>query len=588
MLRLFRVRSSLGSLAAVAGALGLLPGLRPAAAQAPPNTCADPYWADTMRCRVFPGQPPQPAPLQPAAAADVKDFTRVDLTADWSVRCADGTRPIVYVDPAVGGPSNRWLITFTGGGACSATDEDGDGVFESGGQCAAAYADAGERDEMGTATKPAMKNLGTGATSQGIMKPDPAVNPVFAAFNRVRVEKCSYDRYNGRATHAGVTVTLPGGATGAYTLFNHGRRIAELALDTLRGDAAAGTGLAFTTWVAQGGAAVQTSVSLPPLEAAEVVLFVGHSGGAHGLMHNVDALADHLRAWPAFRGDVRALFDANFIPAIENEAAFDGVAGGDLYDHRWSGDSAEAGAYDGAAFFTASWYADQYDAWRRSPAAPLAETFDRSCVEAHEPAGDAWKCRDRHHVLLNHVATPFFVREDFSDPNREHADGGHGHMPQWGEAAAYPHCAALGETECPPLIPAGNPSPYRDRLETQARTALAGLQARSELALGQDASGPAPTFFLWMPDCGAHEGAYDDEHFYEVSAGPPAAAAPAAAAAAAAQEAAAVRRRLRGTWSPPPGRMSMRELVEQFMLAPPAGARGYRIDGFDGATSVCP
>lgn len=115
---------------------------------------------------------------------------------------------------------------------------------------------------------------------------------------------------------------------------------------------------------------------------------------------------------------------------------------------------------------------------------------------------------------------------------------------------------------------------------------LAGLQARSELATGDDPGGPAPTCFLWMPDCGAHEGAYDDQHFFDVTVGPPAVAAAPPAAAAAASGAPAVRRRLTSRWSPPPGRMSMRELLEHFVSAPRAGGKGYRIEGFDGATTV--
>jgi hypothetical protein len=34
--------------------------------------------------------------------------------------------------------------------------------------------------------------------------------------------------------------------------------------------------------------------------------------------------------------------------------------------------------------------------------------------------------------------------------------------------------------------------------------------------------------------------------------------------------------------------MSMRELLESFMEAPRTGARGYRVDGYHGATSSCP
>lgn len=176
-----------------------------ARAGTPANSCTDAYWSDTLRCRVAPMSLPQPAVPAPTTPAAVKDYMRVDLVADMGIRCADGTRPVIYVDPAVGGPSNDWLISLTGGGACSALDSDANGSFENGQPCADVYADAGERDEMGTAAEPAMKYLGNlPAMSEGILKPDLASNPVFARFHRVRIEKCSYDRHNGLATHAGL------------------------------------------------------------------------------------------------------------------------------------------------------------------------------------------------------------------------------------------------------------------------------------------------------------------------------------------------------------------------------------------------
>ncbi len=117
----------------------------------------------------------------------LRDYTRVDLTQDPEVRCVDGMRPIIYVEPATGVPSNRWLITLTGGPYCSAEDLDQNGSFESGQQCRDEYVDnAG--DQMRTSAAPAMSNLNDApGKPSGINSPDPLVNPVFAGYNRVRV-----------------------------------------------------------------------------------------------------------------------------------------------------------------------------------------------------------------------------------------------------------------------------------------------------------------------------------------------------------------------------------------------------------------
>lgn len=532
------------------GLLVLLPA-QVARSQPTSDSCADPYWADSLRCRIFPLEPPQPLPVPPATPAAIREYTRVDLESDWTVRCLDGTRPILYVDPAVGGPSNRWLISLTGGGSCWASDADGDLVVD-GRDCADQY-QQGEAAEMGTANEPAMKNLSdTPGQANGILRTSPALNPRFAGYHRLRIEKCSYDRYNGRATHEDVELD----DTTTYDLYLHGRRIVELALDELRGDPLSGGGLTYTTWVDQGGVVTAVTESLPPLESAEQILFWGHSGAGHGLHHSVDGLAERLRGWAGFSGDVRVLIDANFLPSPENEAAFDPLQNGDLFDHSFGGSTPEVGAYDGEVHYTDSFYAEQYDAYLEDPGDSLATVHDASCVAVHEPLGEEWMCRDRVHVLANHLTTPAFVREDFSDPNSEHTVSGLGHLVLWGPWGAYPHCPAPLAT-CPPRIDVGDGSPYEERLQQQAATILADLRFRSELATGEDASGPVPTLFLWMPDCGSHAGASDEAQWNRV---------------ALANASSSV---------------TMRELLESFVAAPATGLIAGRIAGFGGDAALC-
>src|SRR5262245_18290532 len=174
------------------------------------NNCADPYWQDTLRCAAFPTVPPQAnLNTQPTTPSQVKPFTRVFLNSNLDVRCLDGTRPIIYVDKAVctdaanctlGQPieSNKWIISMTGGGSCNAHDSNGDGVYDDGQACLKNYADPNERDMSGTALEPPMKAL------TGINRPSPSLNSTFAAYNRALVEKCSYDRYNGRVAYEAV------------------------------------------------------------------------------------------------------------------------------------------------------------------------------------------------------------------------------------------------------------------------------------------------------------------------------------------------------------------------------------------------
>lgn len=520
----------------------------------PTNDCTDPYWQDSLRCLSSPGTLPQPVPDPPATPNQIKEYTRFPLASDFGVRCVDGTRPLLYVDPAVGGPSNDWLITFTGGAICRAEDGDENGTYEDGQFCVDNYY-GGNAGSMGTSSDPAMKHLGTSpATSEGILKPNLAVNPVFAGYNRVRVEKCAWDHHNGLATHPGLGALDPSSNPLVYTLYQHGKRIAHLALEELRGDFDTGQGISYTTWVEQGGEVIEQTETLPALERAETVVVIAHSGSAHGLLHNIDGLADRLRSWPDFAGDVRVALDASFQLAAENEVSFDPGQNGDLYDHIYSGNTTETGAYDGEPYWDGS-YALEYEAWMADPADPLETMFDASCVAAHEGAGDEWKCRDRHHVLFNHLTTPFFIREDFSDPGSSHTLDGLGHVANWGEIASYPHCPILGVDPCPPLIPVGNPSPYRDRSLQQAMTVVNDLATRSELALGMDTSGPAPSHFFWMPDCGLHSGAYSDGPFYvqEIVGDAPDA--------------------------------TYRELLETFVAVPPTGAVATLIDGIDGASA---
>jgi hypothetical protein len=533
-------------------ALAALISMTLAASAQPANDCNDPYWKDTLRCALFRNELPQPnlddVPDVPRGR-EVPPFTRVFLE-NPDVRCTDGTRPLLYVDKAVctnpsgcgagierGDPieSNLWLFSMSGGDSCN------------GERCAFFYAQPDERNFMSSATKPVVKEM------EGIHRPDPVNNPVFAAYNRVRVEKCSFDRYMGRSQEAApggaIQGTAPNGTPISFNAYHHGFFIMEEAFEALQ------DGLRYTTWqrlpgrgvkrraccgAASGEALSTVREELPPLADAEVVLLIGHSNASHGLYHNADHLAARLAAIPGFSADVRALFDENFLPSFENEAAFatTAPAGSDLYNGITTGTSSARGevfSYDGAVYHATNVVDADY--------AAHGAVHDASCVEAHTADGTTWKCRDRQHVLFNHITTPFVVRQDVTDPNREHLDVPNGHWVRWGNASSYSYCP-----DAQPCEPRFSAAEFRARVEKQAQTLLTSFWTRSELARGVDRSAaPLPTYFVWMPDCGQHDGSFSDA-FYAVTIATTATS------------------------------FSMRQWMEEFMAAPRSGVRRYQID----------
>lgn len=518
--RLLSVKFQLYFLTIITGIAIMLPAEGLAAKpliSGPPNDCNHKFWSETLRCKALEiaglSDLPQPnADDRPTSVAGLRKYTRVFM-ANNKLRCVDGTRPPLYVAPAVctttggclltdgrevdyGNPvnSDNWLITFTGGGACSASDSNGDGNYDDGERCSSLY--VSEASGMSSALDAPMKNI-----NEGIMSRDPGKNPVFAAYNSIRVEKCSYDRFNGRSTRPDVTGVLSNTSFN-YTLFNHGQRIAEEAVTALS------KGLHYRTWSDDGtGNIVEVSTRLPRLSDAQQVVFAGHSGGAHGLRHNVDKLAQLVNKNRPI--DVRAVFDENFLPSIEAEASFAIGSNGDAYTDQWVGVSETDGtifSYDGEDYHFNGRLGRHLQAWDTH--------LDESCLDAHSSASQ-WKCRDRQHVLFNHITTPMFIREDFTDPNREHTNNGLGYATPW---VITPGCSYddIGfDVNC--TLYFRPEQEHRDRLINLAVTLLNDIGTRSEIATGVDNSlinRQPPTVHVWMPKCENHLGLYDDDSFY--------------------------------------------------------------------------
>lgn len=484
----------------------------PVLAQPLANNCADPYWKPSLRCNAFPNQVPQPNLNDaPTKIADLRQHTRVWLDDDPTLRCVDGTMPLIYVDKAVctnpqgcgtgvryGDPidSNKWIFGFHGGDACE------------GERCLTFYQTLEERPNMSTWDNDAMRNI------DGIYDGDPARNPIFASYNRVKVEKCTFDRYLGR-TEQTITPTVLG-VPYNVTLFHHGYRIIQAMFAALE------KGMAYKTW--QNSAAVVRRRSccggesagkvmpvyekLPPLANAEVVVLIGHSNASHGLYHNADNLSAMLNAISGFHGDVRAVFDENFMPIPEGEAAFSSTApaNSDAYDGINTGTSSARGetfTYDLADHFQTQNVVVEYGVH--------GALLDTSCAEVHKN-DKPWKCNDRHHVLFNHVSTPFLLKEDFTDPNRDHNDSPIGNEARWAVERNFTYCP-----DANPCSPRFTQAEFRTRVEKQMRTLLEFAQTRSELSKGIDKSlgGAAkfPTFFVWGANCGVHDGAFEPSVF---------------------------------------------------------------------------
>lgn len=489
------------------------------AAPATPQCSDDPNWRDTLRCKFYPDldQTPPLGPSNPTTANEVKDFTRVDLP--WRnkeselLRCVDGTQPAIYVDEAEDSESDRWLFTFQGGGSCN-----------DGASCLSAYMDPSEQGEMSTANDPAMK------TFEGIHRPD-APNE-FSDYHRVRIQKCNYDRYNGNATHKGV-IALPEQTAAqrstenpfstltdvalTFDLYHHGQKTVRHTLDHLR------HGLQFPTWIAAGMEANEHIGTLPPLENASVILFAGHSGAAHGLMNNIDHINDYLHGWARddgsmFSADVRALFDAQLLPSIESEAAFNEYLNADVYAHQTQclSPMCEGGPplhyhYDGKEYFSSGGVGGS--AFFDGPYLEWNVQLDTSCLNANPT--EQWRCADRFHVLYNHIATPFFIREDFTDPNGQHNNNpsgpvNNGHRLFW----AKPEIRFCKDPESlEPCLPVLSAADFRARVEEQAEQLLSSFSTKAEQWSNGDG---VPTVYIWAPDCGVHAGAFNDAQFFNV------------------------------------------------------------------------
>jgi pectinacetylesterase len=318
------------------------------------------------------------------------------------VKSLDGTRAFYHVDPAP--DSNRWIVFFDGGGSCgqmagvnaaqACYEDDPSRPFRG---YEAAAGDALEMTTAHPAGSPVVANRKVGT---GILSPS-ANNVPFSGYNRVWVNKSSFDRFMGNGTDN--TQPFDGDD---LELYFHGRRIVKSMLKDLN---------------RSNGVIVLGGETVPDLSEADSVLFVGESGGGGGLIQNAEYLKG-LMAVEAPAALVNFAPSSRMISWLEAEAYFAGT--GDLFDDVYAGatsvlknpagggPAAVAITYSQAAFEPGGAVRDLVASWG-DPASATYPFLDASCVAAH--GSGHWKCYDEGHVALYHADENMFFYESLLD-----------------------------------------------------------------------------------------------------------------------------------------------------------------------------
>lgn len=416
--------------------------------------------------------------------------------APGQARCVDGTEPFVWLDGAEGGEaSHRWVIVFQGGGSCYANAVPG-----SNNDCTVDYAG----DATSEMTSDVVRGGGSptrtvgGAGSSGIL--DPA-GP-FAQFNRVRISKCSYDRYLGNQDEA---LEIAGG--GGLRAFHQGLHIAR---DTMTALAKGETTFRDCT----GDACRESRIPrlCEPGEPDTIVL-AGHSGGAHGLYFNAYLLRDHLVSLGCSFGTgpdddkIVTVHDAQFVPMLDAACHTDpdgcDCDGEDdsIYCHDRAGRSAwfEATYDDDLYSSPDSPYRTSLTDWNRV----RADALNPGCVAANPD--DLSPCLDRFHVAANYFTEiPFVLRESLADTNPEHHNPSSGHPVLW---ANDPEGGwNVGSWDEGTVVFRKDPGSYARIVVSQARDLVANHADRA-------AGGPLAPFHIHLPHCGDHGGIFGASTF---------------------------------------------------------------------------
>ena len=378
------------------------------------------------------------------------DGTDACAATGTGIRCMDGTRPLLYIHKAVDGTgtpmeSHRWMFHTTGGGSEFRPERIWE-IYRRGNP----NNNDGEMSTRSTFNPPKLYERFNGLYNGN----RPLDNP-FAGYNRVKLDKCTFDRNSGDRDGIFTLQDPDFNAATVFTadvqIFWHGMDFWVAALNFLtRTEGRDLDGNGVLDWQNAG------DPDLPSIADAEVILFTPWSGGAHGFASQADRLSDvvttagvdldgdgtiDLPGLNAALAKVRVVPDGHLAPSHE-------VITADLLGHRLAGGSEDlygdffrcgsvahplCGAGAAATFnlppdgnpFTDDGYGPQ--AYTRShPRSWAADTYvgmgvhlDESCVGYHEsdPAtdDDIAPCYDSVHLFANHVETPFLIRHSLRD-----------------------------------------------------------------------------------------------------------------------------------------------------------------------------
>jgi hypothetical protein len=181
----------------------------------------------------------------------------------------------------------------------------------------------------------------------------------------VYVYYCSSDQWAGQRDD--YVFTGPDATSPSYRLHFRGFSILEAVNDALR----------------KGVTSDDKVETLPKLVDATRILFAGSSAGSNGQTHALDWWAGQYPNAQTF-----GFFDASTDPYPE-----------DLPDKTFGSTL--------ASFLPQRYQETFVQVWNAH--------LDESCVAAH-PGADAYICSLGSFVRLNHITTPFFVRQDLRDP----------------------------------------------------------------------------------------------------------------------------------------------------------------------------
>jgi hypothetical protein len=280
------------------------------------------------------------------------DLHKVTLNAPRAI-CNDGTPAVMYIRRAANPASaTRWVIYLQAGGSCI--------DYET---CLVRWCGYGPQYD---ASKMSSLVTHESVVGHGLFDRD---HSALASANLVFIYYCSSDSWTGRNSSAVLTsATDP---TQSFLLHFRGHSILEAAIDMLiTGPVTSDDG----------------QETLPPLATATDVLFAGSSAGSAGARHNIDWVTSH---FDPHKTRVRGAFDAGN-PLVED--------------------------FPDAVAIEAIIASIQVDADEIYGAGRYNSFLDESCMASLEGVGGSWRCTDPGYVSHNHITTPYFTRNDRTDP----------------------------------------------------------------------------------------------------------------------------------------------------------------------------